>query len=245
MTSRTPKRRVSAEDRLKVVAYLRVSRDSQGLNGLGMDAQRQAIDTFVKQRNATVIRVFEEVESGKHSNRFELQKALHLCRVNGATLVIAKLDRLSRNAAFLLTLRDSGVKFIAADLQDANELTVGILAVVAQAEREAISRRTTEALAQAKRRGVKLGNPNGARALLRAGKGNVAGLKAIACKANAHAELLRPTIEALREDGVISLGAIAQVLNERDGGALTPRGGKWHKSSVRNLLNRLSRPSAK
>ena len=99
--------------------------------------------------------------------------------MTGATLVIAKLDRLSRNAAFLLTLRDSGVNFVAADLPDANHMVVGVMALIAQHEREAISKRTKEALQAAKRRGVVLGNPNGARALRRAGKGNRASLQAI------------------------------------------------------------------
>ncbi|MCV2866792.1 recombinase family protein [Albidovulum sediminicola] len=110
---------------------------------------------------------FTEVENGRNPDRPELGKAIQLARLTGATLVIAKLDRLSRNAA----LRDSGVKFIACDMPEANDLTVGIMALVAQQEREAISRRTKEALAVAKARGVKLGNPNGAAALRRAGKG--------------------------------------------------------------------------
>ena len=101
-------------------------------------AQRLAIDGFTTQRNATLLARFTEVESGRNADRPELQRALHLAKVTGATLVIAKLDRLSRNAAFLLTLRDSGVKFAAVDLPEANDLTVGIMALVAQQEREAI-----------------------------------------------------------------------------------------------------------
>lgn len=229
MTPRTSK--------LRVVAYLRVSRDKQGINGLGMDAQRQAIETFVSQHRANVVGTFKEVESGKRSDRPQLQKALHLAKVTGAVLVIAKLDRLSRSASFLLALRDSGVKFEACDIPGATDMTVGILAVVAQAEREAISKRTTEALAAAKRRGVKLGNPNGAAPLRRAGKGNVDAVKAIVENADKHAENLRPVIESLREEGVCSLGAMAQALNER--GMLTARGGLWWKTSVKNLLERL------
>ena len=110
------------------------------------------------ERSAALLARFTEVESGRNADRPELQKAMHLAKVTGATLVIAKLDRLSRNAAFLLTLRDSGVKFAAVDLPEANDLTVGIMALVAQAEREAISRRTKEALAVARSRGVRLGN---------------------------------------------------------------------------------------
>ena len=222
---------------MKIVAYHRVSTARQGSSGLGLEAQTKAINEFATARNATITGTFTEVESGKNNARPELQKALHLAKVTGATLVIAKLDRLSRNAAFLLTLRDSGVKFIAADLPDANELTVGIMALVAQQEREAISKRTTESLAAAKARGTKLGNPNGAAALRRAGKGNTAGVKAIKQAADNHAKDLAPVIESIRSEGIESLGGIANTLNER--GMLTPRGGRWHKSSVSNLLSRL------
>ena len=150
---------------MRIIGYERVSTARQGASGLGIEAQRQAIDGFVAQRGATLIARFTEVESGRNPDRPELGKALHLAKVTGATLVIAKLDRLSRNAAFLLTLRDSGVRFAAVDLPEANDLTVGIMALVAQQEREAISRRTKEALAVARSRGVRLGNPNGAAAL--------------------------------------------------------------------------------
>lgn len=224
---------------MKIVAYLRVSTAKQGHSGLGIEAQRSAIESYVERIKGKIIQSFTEVESGRANDRPQLAKALHLAKVTGATLVIAKLDRLSRNAAFLLTLKESGVKFVAADLPDANELTVGIMALVAQQEREAISRRTQEALAAAKRRGVKLGNPNGARALKRARKGNRASLVVIKARAEAHSSNLRPVVEALRAEGANSLGAIAAELNER--GMLTPRGGRWHKSSVRNLLSRLDR----
>lgn len=224
---------------MKYVAYLRVSTARQGRSGLGLEAQQAAIDAFVTQRHAPVLQTFTEVESGKLAERPELAKALHLARVTGATLLIAKLDRLSRNAAFLLTLRDSGVRFIAADMPDANELTVGIMALVAQQEREAISKRTKEALKAAKARGQTLGNPNGAAALLRAKKGNEAALRVIQRQADEHAAHLRPVIESLAGQGIKSLGGVADALNER--GMLTPRGGTWHKSSVRNLISRLGR----
>jgi DNA invertase Pin-like site-specific DNA recombinase len=135
------------------------------------EAQRQAIDGFVAQRGGTLIARFTEAESGRNPDRPELQKALRLAKVTGATLVIAKLDPLSRNAAFLLALRDDGVPFAAVDLPEANDLTVGIMALVAQQGREAISRRTKEALAVAKARGVRRGNPTGIEAIRRAGKG--------------------------------------------------------------------------
>lgn len=130
------------------------------------------------------------------------------------------------------------MKFIAADMPDANELTVGIMALVAQQEREAISKRTKEALQAAKARGKRLGNPNGAAALLRADKGNAAGVEAVKAKARDHAEDLRPVVESLQAQGTTSLGALADALN--GGGFRTPRGGSWHKTSVRNLLERLS-----
>ena len=168
---------------MKIIGYQRVSTAKQGHSGLGMAAQRAAIEAFALQRQAQIVASFTEVESGKANDRPELAKALHLAKVTGAMLVIAKLDRLSRNAAFLLTLRDSGVNFLAADMPDANELTVGIMALVAQQERQAISRRTREALQAAKRRGTRLGNPNGAAALRRAGKGNAASVRATVRKA--------------------------------------------------------------
>lgn len=222
---------------MKLIAYLRVSTAKQGHSGLGLEAQRSVIEAFASQRHGTLLETFIEIESGKNNNRPELTKALHLAKVTGATLIIAKLDRLSRNAAFLLTLRDSGVRFVAADMPDANELTVGIMALVAQQEREAISKRTREALAIARARGTRLGNPNGAAALRRAAKGNSASLEAITRQADSRAADLGPVIDALSREGITSLGGIAEALNERQ--MLTPRGGHWHKSSVRNLLTRL------
>lgn len=223
---------------MKIIIYLRVSTARQGRSGLGLEAQRAATDAFALQRRAQPLQTFTEVESGQSNDRPELARALQLARVTGATLLIAKLDRLSRNAAFLLALRDSGVRFIAADMPDANELTVGVMSLVAQQEREAISKRTKEALAAAKARGRVLGNPNGAESLRRAGKGNRAALRVIRSNADSHSERLRPLLAQLVRDGVISLGAIAAQLNAR--GILTPRGALWHKSSVRNLKTRLA-----
>lgn len=207
---------------MRAVVYMRVSTARQGRSGLGLEAQQAAIDAFVRERGAEVLQTFTEVESGKSAKRPELERALHLAKVTGATLLIAKLDRLSRNAAFLLTLRDSGVRFVAVDMPDANELTVGIMALVAEQEREAISRRTKEALQAAKARGRKLGNPNGAAALMRAKKGNGSAVETVQRLAADHAERLRPVIESLTSEGVASLGGIAKALNER--GMLTPRG---------------------
>ena len=150
------------------------------------------------------------MESGRRNDRPELDKALTLAKLTGSTLIIAKLDRLSRNAAFLLTLRDSGVRFLAVDMPEANDLTVGIMALVAQQEREAISRRTKEALAAAKARGVKLGNPNGAAALRRAGKGGAA---------------LRATVTANADEFAaglaLVLGGYAKTASRRSGASQT------------------------
>jgi DNA invertase Pin-like site-specific DNA recombinase len=223
----------------KFVAYERVSTARQGRSGLGLEAQRKAIDDFAQSRRAEVIGRFTEVESGQKDARPELTMALHLAKLTGATLVIAKLDRLSRNAVFLLTLRDSGVRFLAVDMPEANDLTVGIMALVAQQEREAISRRTKEALAAAKARGVKLGNPNGAAALKRAGKGGAALRTTVSRNANRFATDLAKVVGDIQGEGDITLRAIAAALNKR--GILTRRCGRWHVSSVRNLLRRIER----
>jgi DNA invertase Pin-like site-specific DNA recombinase len=221
----------------KLVAYERVSTARQGRSGLGLEAQRKAIDAFAAAKEARVLGRFTEVESGRKNDRPELEKALDLARLTGATLIIAKLDRLSRNAAFLLTLQASGVRFVACDMPEANDLTVGIMALVAQQEREAISRRTKEALAAAKARGVKLGNPNGAAALRRAGESGVALRQAVTSNADVFAQSLVPVLATIRSEGHMTLRAIAEQLNIR--GIRTRRGGRWHVSNVRNLLVRL------
>jgi DNA invertase Pin-like site-specific DNA recombinase len=222
---------------MRIVAYERVSTARQGASGLSIEAQRHTIGRFAAERGAELLARFTEVESGRTPDRPELGRALHLAKVTGATLVIAKLDRLSRNAAFLLTLRDSGVRFAAVDLPEANDLTVGIMALVAQQEREAISKRTKEALAIARSRGVKLGNPNGAAALRRSGQGGAPLRAAVARNADAHARDLASVVEDIRAGGATSLRAIAAELNAR--GMLTRRGGRWHVSTVMNLLDRL------
>ena len=224
----------------RFIAYERVSTARQGASGLGLEAQRNAIDRFAASRSAEVLARFTEVESGKNPNRPELTKAIQLARLTGATLVIAKLDRLSRDAAFLLTLRDSGVHFLAVDMPEANDLTVGIMALVAQQEREAISRRTKEALTVAKGRGVKLGNPNGAEALRRAGKGAVALRRAVSANAAQFAAGLAPVLVDIRAEGHMTLRAMAAELNRR--GMQTRRGGSWQVSNVRNLVGRFRSP---
>lgn len=221
----------------RVVAYYRVSTAKQGQSGLGLAAQREAVLALCQSRGWEVIAERIEVESGKTADRPELAAALHQAKVTGATLVVAKLDRLSRSVAFLSALQDSGAKFIAADMPEANELTVHIMAAVAQAERQAISKRTKEALRAAKAAGRKLGNPNGAAALRRARKGNQAAVAKVKARADENARELAPIIADVRASGASSLGAIAAELNARH--IQTRRGGRWHPSSVRNLLERL------
>lgn len=237
---------------VKAVAYYRVSTAAQGRSGLGLDAQRAAVADVAAGRGLAIIAEFTEVESGGRNDRPKLAQALHHAKVTGGVLVIAKLDRLSRNAAFLLTLRDSGVRFLAADIPDANDVTIGVLAVIAQAEREAISQRTRDALRAVRSRLAtgesyvsrrsgrlisRLGNPNGATALRIAGRGSVAALAVIKTRADQHAADLGPVVQRLQTSGVRSLGKLAAALN--DEGMRTPRGGRWHASSVRNLLARL------
>jgi DNA invertase Pin-like site-specific DNA recombinase len=222
----------------RVVAYFRVSTEAQGRSGLGLDAQREAVTTLCQQRGWEIVAAFTEVESGKRNDRPELLAAMKRAKVTGSRLVIAKLDRLSRNVAFLAQLQDSGAKFTAADMPEADEFTVHILAAVAQRERKLTSNRTKGALAAAKARGMKLGNPNGADAIRRAGKGNTAAIDAVRKNAVGRAAEYAETIDDVRAGGATSLPAIARELNER--GIVTARGGRWHPSSVRNLLIRLS-----
>jgi DNA invertase Pin-like site-specific DNA recombinase len=222
---------------MKIVTYTRVSTQKQNHSGLGLEAQEAAIRAFARERSAKVIAEYTEVESGKTSERPKLITALHHAKVTGAVLVIAKLDRLSRSASFTLTLRDSGVRFICCDMPEANDLTIGVLAVVAQAEAKAISERTINALKAAKARGTKLGNPNGAAALRRARKGNKASIAKIRLNADQRARDLASVIEDIQNDGHVTLEAIADELNDRE--IMTPRGGSWHPSSVSNLLRRI------
>jgi DNA invertase Pin-like site-specific DNA recombinase len=222
---------------IKFVAYLRVSTDRQGRSGLGREAQREAVHRFVTSRGGVIIAPeYVEVESGRRNDRPKLVQALKRCRLTGATLVVAKLDRLSRNAAFLLTLRDSGVDFIAADLPEANTMTVGVMAVVAQHEREAISARTKAALAAAKARGTRLGGRRKNAAEI--ANYQPAGVTAAVGRADAKAEELRETLDGLRAEG-LSFNATAARLNEQ--GVLTSRGksGGWTATAVRRAWNRL------
>ncbi len=204
------------------VAYYRVSTDRQGRSGLGLDAQREAVRRHLASSGATPLAEFVEVESGKRNNRPELQKALLACRRHKARLIIAKLDRLSRNVAFIATMMDSGVEFVACDNPHATRLTLHILAAVAEHEREMIAARTKAALQAAKARGVQLGR-NGAEYLAPA-------YKAAAIE---RARQLQPVLQGLKG---MSAREIAAELTRR--GIRTPRGGRWHPQTVMRLLSR-------
>jgi len=221
----------------RYVTYIRVSTQQQGRSGLGLDAQRKAVSDYLAAYAGHVVGEFREVESGKVNDRPQLQAALKRCRQSRATLLVAKLDRLSRSAAFLLSLRDSGVKFICADLPDANELTIGVLAAVAQHEREMISARTRAALAAAKARGVRLGSPS-----LAAGTASTAAVarQGLTAKAKAFAADLRDVIEAAQAEGLCTLQQLAEHLNSLS--CPTPRGCAWTPTAVHRLLLRLQSP---
>ena len=221
----------------RAVAYYRVSTAGQARSGLGLQAQQEAVAAFCWRRGLQLIAEYKEVESGKRDDRPQLMAALKRAKLTGARLIIAKLDRLSRNVAFLASLQDSGAKFTAADMPEADEFTIQILAAVAQRERKLISERTKAALAAAKARGVKLGNPNGARSIRHAGKGTAAALTAVRRNASDRALELAEIIADMQATGVASLSSIAREMNQR--GIVTARGGKWHPSTVRNVLARL------
>jgi len=212
----------------RFVAYYRVSTDKQGRSGLGLEAQREAVANYLDGGPWTLAGEFTEIESGKRSDRPELEKALAACKRQKAKLIIAKLDRLGRNLAFIATLMESGVEFVAVDNPHANKLTVHILAAVAQHEREMISERTKAALAAAKRRGTRLGNPN----LSKAAKRDVAVLKA---NARQFAANIRPIIEEIMRAGATSHNAIAAELNKRN--VKTARGGTWTHVQVGAILH--------
>src|SRR4051812_11090590 len=194
------------------VSYLRVSTAMQGASGLGLEAQREAIDRHVRQAGGKLLSEHIEIESGKKNDRPEIAKALAAARAKRATLIIAKLDRLARNVAFISNLMESGVDFVAADMPMANRLTVHVLAAVAEHEREMISQRTKAALQAAKARGVKLGNPR-----LKAGDKNAAKIATQARRrlTRIKARDVLPYIEAAEKAGCRTLKEKAEALTNR------------------------------
>lgn len=224
----------------KFIAYYRVSTQKQGRSGLGLEAQKEAVVTYLNGGRWQLLKEFTEVESGKrHENRPQLQAALAACRATGAQLVVAKLDRLARNVAFISALMEAGVDFVAVDFPQANRLTIHVLAAVAEHEAQAISSRTKAALAAAKARGVTLGNPDNATAEGRA-KGIAAAEPAWKSKADRFAADCRAIIDELRSEG-LSLNQTAARLNADN--ILSPRGiaGAWTPTAVSRVIMRNGR----
>lgn len=219
---------------IRAVAYYRVSTDQQGRSGLGLDAQKRAVKAFLAGRGWPPVKEYTEIESGKNSDRPKLKEALSACKLYKATLVIATLDRLARNAHFLLGLRDAGVDFMACDMPDANRLTVGIMACLAEDEAERISRRTKAALASAKARGTRLG---GFRGYVPTSADRQRAASVARRAAQDRADILRPEIARLQQAGVSTLEGIAQALNEQ--GISPPRSDAWNIHNVSRLLARL------
>lgn len=209
------------------IAYYRVSSDRQGRSGLGLEAQRATVAAYLG--HGQVLKAeFTEIETGKRNDRQELIKALAECKKQRARLIIAKLDRLARNLHFISGLMESGIEFVACDVPGANRMMLQILAVFAEHEREMISKRTKEALAAAKARGCRLGNPNPQPA-------GLLGRQKLKTSADQFAISLRPLVENLKSQG-LSLRTIAKEMNQQN--IKTARGGEWYASTIRNVLKR-------
>ena len=217
----------------RFVSYLRVSTVKQGASGLGLEAQRQAVAQYLNGGRWTLLAEFVEIESGKRSDRAQLAAAIERCKLTGATLLVAKMDRLTRDLYFLTGLQQSGVKFVAVDNPQANELTVHILAAVAQAEGKAISARTKAALAAAKARRKEANLPS-----LGGYRGGpvpnaAAATAARRARADAFSARLRPMVTEMRNNGM-SLRQIAAALAEQ--GIQTSRSGAWSAVAVSAIL---------
>lgn len=225
-----------------IIAYYRVSTAKQGQSGLGLEGQKAAVEAYAKQAGVRIVASYREVESGKLADRPELAKALAHAKRSKATLVVAKLDRLARNVAFLSALMQAGVDFIACDNPHANKLTIHILAAVAEDEAERISARTKAALSAAKARGVKLGSARpghwkGREEARLSGleRAREASSKAITTAAvEAYADLV-PSMVAMRAEG-LTLAGIADRLTAE--GHTTRRGKPWNAVQVGRVLDR-------
>ena len=219
-----------------IVTYLRVSTARQGKSGLGLEAQQKAVADYLSTGQWNLLEEFVEVESGKNNKRPELLEAIELCKASGAKLLVGRLDRLARDAAFLMSLKDAGIDFVCADMPEANRLTIGIMALVAEQEREAISKRTKEALAAAKARGVQLGAYRDG--VYVGGKGNAdtarnaSEARTVRFHANAVDKL--PLLKRYDPDGSMSMRAIADIFNRYGVKTVSGRG-QWSANAVRRL----------
>jgi DNA invertase Pin-like site-specific DNA recombinase len=214
----------------KFVTYYRVSTLQQGHSGLGLEAQQATAQQYLIAHGGIELASFTEVESGKIDARPQLEAALLRCRQTHATLLVAKLDRLSRNIAFLFRMRDEGVKFQALDIPEANTLTLGVFAAMAQHEREVISARTKAALSARKARGLPLGTPRDMTAY--AASASLKGRAVRAAKARQRAADIVPQILEARASGCATLRQVADKLNGQ--GIVTPRGRQWTAAAVRS-----------
>jgi DNA invertase Pin-like site-specific DNA recombinase len=226
------------------VAYYRVSTRKQGQSGLGLEAQQRTVREYLNGGDWELVGEFTEIESGKSKARLQLAEALRLCRVYNATLIIAKLDRLARNVAFVSALMESGVEFTAVDMPQAGKFTLHIMAAVAEQEADMIAERTRKAMQTAKGRGTLLGRRDAAIAA-HAHKGNELSAKVRSSFAMRKAEDLKPAIAQIRETirkskgDEATLREIASVMNERR--IPTPRkGGTWSAIQVKRVLDRAS-----
>ena len=217
----------------RFVTYYRVSTQRQGRSGLGLEAQQAAVTAFLTSRNGQVIGEYREIESGRKNDRQQLAAAMQMCRLTNSTLLIAKLDRLARNVAFISALKESGIDFTAVDFPEANRLTVHILAAVAEHEAMMISERTKAALGARRARGLPLGNQESLRPADREGAARAGA--AWSKKAAAHAAMVLPAVQEMHRSG-LSLRGIARDLTQR--GFTTVTGGQWTASQVSAVLRR-------
>lgn len=216
----------------RFVAYFRVSTVKQGRSGLGLDVQRSTVNAYISGQDAEIIAEYIEVESGRRKDRRQLTEAIRHARAARASLIIAKLDRLARSVSFTSALMESGIEFVCCDLPSANKFTIHIMSALAEMEAEMISTRTKAALAEAKRRGVRLGNP-----MLHHYRPDPAlGADARRKLADDQACSYIGLILAARQQGATTLQATADYLNQQC--VLTPAGNQWHASTVRRLIKR-------
>ena len=225
---------------VRYISYLRVSTSSQGKSGLGLEAQRETVSQYINSSGAELVHELVEVESGRKNDRPKLHEAIALCKAYNATLLVANLSRLARNAHFLIGLQESGVQFTACDNPQANQFTVGILALVAQQEAEVISQRTKAALAAAKARGTKLGGFRG-----RAGTAEDIKKATLArtAKAKAKAANLKPLLDRINPDGSLSLNKVARILDQERIPTASGRG-TWNAKMVSLMYKRLEATAA-
>jgi DNA invertase Pin-like site-specific DNA recombinase len=219
---------------MKFIAYYRVSTQKQGKSGLGLDAQKKMVADFASMNGGEIIAEYEEVESGKNDSRPELMKAMQHASLIGGRLLVGKLDRLSRDLHFILSLQKSRMDFVVADMPGCDSFTINIYGALAQREREMIASRTKAGLAAAKARGVKLGTNNLKPELVK--EASAKGAQVRRQKADDFAVKVRPVIDAMLAQGR-SLRAVAVELDNL--GVQTARGCKWTATAVKNAMARI------